>query len=292
MARLRTWAEFEARGFTPAEHKLVQAYKTGVPCVLGEDRPTSSSPERNIRADFLRYLILGGCEMCRPNELGINLEGGWIEGSLDISRCKSEIPIALVNCYFLGAIVTYRSNLDLFSLEGSFVPGLIAQEAQVAGSLFLKNAMLEGWINLWGAKIGGRFDGQKMQLRNPANGGFSAESMFVGAGVDLDHADLEGGLNFLKADIRGDLTCNCIRINHDQKIALNGKDMRLNGDLYAQHCVIDGEVNLSGAEVGGQLRCEYAELRGGSHFSIFAQQAEVGGFVFLRHSMAEHSIDF
>ena len=55
--------EYET-GFEPlgaAEGALVQACVAGKPCELGDgSRPEGPDPARDIRADLLRFLILGG----------------------------------------------------------------------------------------------------------------------------------------------------------------------------------------------------------------------------------------
>lgn len=58
----RVWSEIEALdgGLNDAERKLVAACKAGEVCVLGEERPEGPDPEREVRAEVLRYLILGG----------------------------------------------------------------------------------------------------------------------------------------------------------------------------------------------------------------------------------------
>lgn len=58
----RVWSEIEALGLNDAERMLVAACKAGEVCVLGFERPEGPDPEREVRAEVLRYLILGGCK--------------------------------------------------------------------------------------------------------------------------------------------------------------------------------------------------------------------------------------
>lgn len=62
---IRTWADIDQDSLTPAEIGLIDACKQGAPCVLGDGRRPEAEctdPKRTIRADLLRYLILGGCK--------------------------------------------------------------------------------------------------------------------------------------------------------------------------------------------------------------------------------------
>ena len=71
------WKDIEALGLTKPERKLVEACKRGEPCVLGDGtRPEAPDPEREIRAEVLRYLILGGGRGLRGARAGRAACGG------------------------------------------------------------------------------------------------------------------------------------------------------------------------------------------------------------------------
>ena len=67
MARIREFSDIIEP--TAAEEKLLANCQAGVPTVLGDgERPAGPSGARTVRAEVLRYLILGGCDDCRVDE--------------------------------------------------------------------------------------------------------------------------------------------------------------------------------------------------------------------------------
>jgi hypothetical protein len=51
---------------------------------LGDgQRPENNDPARAVRAEFMRFLLLGGEEGFRPHEKGVRVSGGWVTGALD-----------------------------------------------------------------------------------------------------------------------------------------------------------------------------------------------------------------
>ncbi|MEO1557868.1 MAG: hypothetical protein AAFS01_15660, partial [Pseudomonadota bacterium] len=60
MAIIRTYAEVFKLKPNEAEKDLIEKCQAGEHCALGYDVPTEPSDSRTIRADILRYLLLGG----------------------------------------------------------------------------------------------------------------------------------------------------------------------------------------------------------------------------------------
>ncbi|MGB7262152.1 MAG: hypothetical protein WBC68_08775, partial [Albidovulum sp.] len=95
MARYRTLAEWEGLtgddALTEPERLLIECCQKGEPCSLGDGtRPEGPDPARTIRADLLRYLILGGCAECKLDEAGMRLAGAYIPDpfTLDFATAK------------------------------------------------------------------------------------------------------------------------------------------------------------------------------------------------------------
>lgn len=80
--------QIDPGGLLPAEMKLLNATLTGTACHLGTDREWPERDEIRIRPSLLRFLALGGDESVPIHELGINVEGGFIDGEIDLSRAK------------------------------------------------------------------------------------------------------------------------------------------------------------------------------------------------------------
>ncbi|MEJ1997669.1 MAG: hypothetical protein P8X76_05820 [Maritimibacter sp.] len=166
MERFQSWAEIEAfedarfriTGPTEAEVKLKQAVARGEPCLLDgvpgpyhKTRPNAPKSwehlpgTRHIRADVLRFFLLGGANDAPITEKGTSVDGAWISGKLDISYCQISANTLLGNSYFerrLSASGTaFGANV---SLSGSNLPAFHAVGARIDGQLSLEKISLRG----------------------------------------------------------------------------------------------------------------------------------------------------
>ena len=66
MAHIRTHEELMRLKPTAAEKLLIQHAKAGTVCVLKDGNLPDE--EKTIRAEVLRYLILGGCDACEVDQ--------------------------------------------------------------------------------------------------------------------------------------------------------------------------------------------------------------------------------
>lgn len=75
---------------TPAKTALITACRPGRLCCLGDGtRSESDSAARRIRASLLRLLIVGG--NCDLADRGVDFEGGWIDGQLNLNRHRLRV---------------------------------------------------------------------------------------------------------------------------------------------------------------------------------------------------------
>ena len=118
------------RPLLPAEEDVVAGLPSGDFDRLGDgSRPQSPSEERVIRAHFLRFLLLGGDEDCRPHEKGIRLSGAWIVGVLDLEACRVLRDIGLNNCRFDTAPILNSAVIERLFLDGSAASGASCRAA-------------------------------------------------------------------------------------------------------------------------------------------------------------------
>ena len=114
------------RPLLPAEEEVVARLHSGDFDRLGDgSRPELDDPARAIRAPFLRFLLLGGDEGCRPHEKGIRLTGAWIRGTLDLEACRIFRDIGLKDCRFDAAPILRSAIIDRLFLDGSSLPGFL-----------------------------------------------------------------------------------------------------------------------------------------------------------------------
>lgn len=283
MARLRTWAEWEALegadALTPAERHLVTCCKAGEGCILGDGtRPDAPSPERTIRADLLRYLILGGCEACRIDNLGVQLVGAFVNGTLDISFGQAQYPTSLRNCHFTSQIVAFQSRLKFLNLIGSKLPGLFAHGASVEHSIVLQHAVVNGEICLLDAHIGEKLECSHTIICDPECRAIDAQGARIRGGIFLNkNPTIHGEINLVGSKIGGCIVCEYSKFFNEIWISFNLQRASILGDVYVRHTEVEGTINLSSANIMGDLECVSAEFSKANGRAFIAQGLDVTG---------------
>jgi len=280
MAPLRSYSQIEekrrAGELTPAEEQLLAGCQSGEPVVLDDGtRPERASPERTIRADLLRYLILGGCEAFRTHEHGILAGGAWVDGHLDLAFATARGATVLRNCVFSEEIDATQAHLRRLDLEGGRLKGLLANNCRVAGHVWLNRIESSGSILLAGAAIGGQLACAGARLDGGGGEALNAQGAQVTGGVSFAAATTTGEVSFSGATIGGQLSCNGAGLDGGGGLALNAQAARVSGGVFLEALTSRGEVSFSGATIVGQFICEGATLDGGGGPALNAQRLRV-----------------
>ena len=269
-------------GLSPAEKKLLHACTRGEECVIGDGtRPTSAARENKLRASFLRYLILGGCDDVPIHRKGIVLVGAFIDcpnDKLDLDSTDIKQDINLVNCSLDGSVNLLGAKCQTLSLQGSSIKGLIADRLQTSGGVFLRNGFqaIEN-VRLLGAKIsgdlsctGGKFNGLPYSL--------TCDSAEIGGNILLKNRFLASGkIRLFGVKIKLDLTCR------DGKFldSLSVPNAFIGGNVWLDEGFqIKGTVGFRNAEIGGNIICSGATFHNKDK-AIQANKATIKGNVIL-----------
>ena len=252
MARIREFSDIIEP--TAAEEKLLENCRAGVPTVLGDgERPAGPSGARTVRAEVLRYLILGGCDDCRVDESGIYLAGAYVNGALDLNDATAKHLIGLDKCRFENAVEAQQLEAPLVSFQGSFLPGLNLERAKIRGSVFLSEGFhATGEVSLSGAVIGGQLECSNGRFDNASGHALNAQAVRVAGAVFLKgdfHAT--GQVRLSGAVIGGQLTCRNGRFENEKGDALIAERMRVKESFIWRGVRVDtGSINLNAASVG------------------------------------------
>ncbi len=252
MARIREFSKIIEP--TAAEEKLLANCQAGVPTVLGDGkRPAGPSGARTVRAEVLRYLILGGCDDCRVDESGIDLEGAYVSGALDLRFATAKHPISLDRCRFENAVEAMQLEAPLVSFQGSFLPGLNLQGANIHGNVFLRNKFhATGKVSLSGAVIGGSLDCSNGRFDNASGHSLNAQAVRVTGDVFLnDRFHATGEVSLSGAVIGGQLDCHNGRFKNEKGDALIAQRMRVKESFIWRGVRVDtGSIDMNAASVG------------------------------------------
>ena len=154
----------------PAEVKLVRAATKGDIAVCdpskGLDDPTNYpakakqwGPEREIRAELIRWL----CAHRRARKLidpkGIRVLGAKITGPLDLNSTDVPFPLRVERCCLSEGVTLIGLHVPELSFNGSWTQFIHADGAEVKGCVCLGEGFhAQGIVHLNGATIGGDLD--------------------------------------------------------------------------------------------------------------------------------------
>jgi hypothetical protein len=291
--RYRTFQDWESLGgadkLTAPEHALIDACRNGVPCKLGDgSRPTGHDPARTIRADLLRYLILGGCDNCRVAEAGVVLKGAYIRDHLDLDFVVVKGQTSLTNCRFAVAISALQTRFELLNLGGTALPRLNADGVKVIGSVILNRgfAATEG-VSLVGAKIGVQLACGDGHFENAGGRALDALGVEVNGSIYLlREFRAAGEVCLVGARIGGRLACDNGQFENADGYALNAERAEISGGVFLRYGFkAVGEVRLAGARIGDRLTCEGGHFQNANGDALNAQRLRVEGSIIWRNVM-------
>jgi hypothetical protein len=209
---------------TQAEQQVLAELDTGEDIRLGDgELPSEDAGEdRQLRACFVRWLALGGDDDHRLHEKGLRVAGALItsDGPAGVETPGLDLARDLVffNCRFADPPLLRSARLEGLFLDGSILPGLIADRLQTRGGVHLRRAEVTGEVRLASAQIGGNLDCADAKITNAG-----------GTALDADNAKVTNAVHR----------------------ALNADSAKVTGTFFLRKgAKIDGLLDLTGAELG------------------------------------------
>ncbi len=238
------------RPLTPAEERIIADLAVGEFDRLGDGRrPESDDRSREVRASFLRFLILGGDERHRPHEKGVRVSGGWISGLLDLEGARIPRDIGLTDCRFDAVPVLRYAVIDNLFLDGSALPGLDAERLEARGGVSLKGAAVSGELRLSGSRLDGNLSLDGASVSCPGRAALTADGIALRS-VELRGARIDGETRMTAARVDGDLDLTGARLSHPDGEALHLNRTVVRGGLFLRGgAQIKGALDLTGASV-------------------------------------------
>lgn len=291
----RSLSDFGDR--SQAEQRLLDACRAGRAAVLGSKVPELATISNRVRADFLRFLVLGGDEHAPVHELGVYLQGAFVEGQLNLNGCHIKVNVNLPNCYFISALSMENAKLDgMLSLEGShLVHGLNAGMLRCASDvMFTRGFRTLSTVSLLGAKIDGSlcFRGGLFEVLQ--GDAISADNVNVIGNIFLDEGfKATAMVNLLGAHIGGNLDCSGGQFKVEEGVALIADGAIVKGNINL--CVYEdpfeavGEVRLMGVVIDGDLNCCGGSFKSNNH-ALSADRIQVKGSIFFKDGFAADGV--
>lgn len=281
----------EIRDLSEAERQVWDAFplgrlvdfrqRTREPADLGADW----GPERTVRADVLRALLIDG-----PRQEGetpyLRLNGARITGKLDLQYAEVAGAIHLWACYFDEELDIYGAQLRQLNLGWSVFPGLYGVGLRVDGSLRMTGVRVRGIVRLGGARISGALFLDRAQLGEEGAAIDPDQPVLTLNRVNIDDdltADqgftAHGMVRLTGAVVAGTITFDDAVLSNPGGTALQASNLSGGTDLHAMRLTARGRINLPGARIPGQVNLEGARLSNPGGTALRA--SVVGGSLWL-----------
>lgn len=282
---------------TPAECRVRDAFPLGEGVDFRESpdedpaEGASWGPERTVRAEVLRALLIGGS--ADDGEVaGLKLSGARVTGRLNLMYGTVDHPVRLRFCHFEQAPNLYGARLRALVLSDSVLPGLTAGTLRVEGVLRLSCCRIAGQVRLQGAKISGAvfLNGARIgrppapdaPLPDPGAPDATAEPA-----LQLNHAEVgtdvwavglvaHGQVRLNGATLGGQLNLDDAELRTPGGTALHAETLTVGTDLRAMRLRAHGRVNLSGSRIPHQLNLAYARLSNPGGPALRASSCVIG----------------
>ncbi|WP_116132415.1 hypothetical protein [Tropicimonas sp. IMCC34043] len=271
-----------------AEVLLRDGIGSGEVVVVSDGRPGPDAGEAvQVRASFLRYLLLGGCAgLPAPvHENGVALYGGRITGTLDLEGCDPGGNLTLLSCHFDAAPILRDARLGNLRLGACYLPGLLADRLLLGGNAVLNYSKVEGKVCLSGAKLGGdlSFIGVELSALT-ADIALSADRLSAGGYAFLNYLKSSGEVSLMGVKLGGDLSCtNAVLMAGENGYAFSADGLSAAGTVFLDNLMALGEVRLPSVKLGGNLNCVGAGISAGrSGRAFYADGISVTGVLVLQ----------
>ncbi|MFC8124040.1 membrane-associated oxidoreductase [Streptomyces sp. NPDC057302] len=291
----------EITDLTPAERRVWQAFSLGDGVDFrarsedgespGDDPLAGASwgPERTVRAEVLRALLLNG--PTQDGEIaGMKLTGARITGYLNLMYGTVEHPVRLRSCHFDEAPNLNGAQIRTLALNDSVLPGFMGATLRVEQALRISCCRIAGPVRLAGAQITGAFFANGAELGTPPEPGASpaldpeaaAEAVLqlnhavIGSDVWAPDLVAHGQVRMNGATVGGQVNLDGAELGGAGEVALEVETLSVGTDLRAKRLRARGAVNMSGARIPRHVNLAYARLSHPGGTALRASSCVIG----------------
>jgi hypothetical protein len=233
-----------------AERKLLDCARRGNTAWISNERPEKKVAGNSIRAEFLRFLILGGDDFAPVHEKGVNLAGAFIEGILDLEGSKVDFSIYAILCKFDSDIILYDATTRGVTLSQSSLKSILGDRLRCSGSISMRDVRVEGETRLLGSSISGNLE---LKDSSFVNDGIAIllDSAEIGGNIFANgHFEAVGEVRLLQARVSREVTFDGASFRNESGAALSCDYLRVGGAFFFRELrEIQGSTSLSGADV-------------------------------------------
>lgn len=243
-------------GIERNEEQLTSASKNKNIIEIFKGRPTEKTEHNEMRADFLRWLILTSEVIIDPK--GIEVQRAWVSGKLDLEHVHCLHVLSFFHSVFEEVLLLRGATTKSIHMNGSLCKkGIDADGLICHGNLNLRKGFeSEDEVRFLIARIEGEIDcsNAKFKALNGKENVLSCDGINVEGAVTLANSYFEGTVRFVGAEIRSNFDCTqaTFQALKEEKKALCCDSMTAGGLILRENCkILRGILDLSNVTVGG-----------------------------------------
>lgn len=277
----RSLSDFEP--LFPLEEALLEACSKGEVAQGDAECPETSSEQNQVRAEFIRFLLLGADDSTAIHENGVQLSKAYISGVLDLRYAAVDYILSLRVCTFER--ITVFSNVRFkqsVSLSGSRLKGLKARRVSIRGDFTASKIQTSHSVDLNGASVGGDVNFSGALLQSGSNYSLSAIDAMIKGGLFLaDGFSADGLVRVVGAEVGGQFNCRGGAFLSDEK-SLDAGNIKVGRGVFLiggfKSC---GEVLFIAASVKAQFCIQNATLSCKNGLTLTADRILVNGNLYM-----------
>jgi hypothetical protein len=285
------WLRRDRPDLTPVERRLWDAYPTGAPVVLGDDRPDGTNdPGRVVRAEVIAALLLGAHDRAPGRVPAVRLSGARITGALNVSGGEVGCELRLRNCVLEQAPDFSNAQARQMRFGDCSMPGFDGGGLRVDGFFSLSGSEIDGEVRLIRGYISGGFRLNGATIRNPGGYALFGGGLTVDAGAFLRDSDITGGVRLTGARMTGGLFLERTTLRDPDGFALDGENIVVDDRLECSGFTAEGTVRLRGARINGTLSFHEAMMGARERRALHLSHAQIKELILTPRAAIEGEV--
>lgn len=269
----------------PLEEQLLINCRTGNSSLLTSadyTKPLVRADNVIVRAEFLRFLLLGGDKDSPVCERGVELGGAWIEGKLNLESARLPTGFKMFGCIFSSPIDLTDAIVDgSVYLAVCEIPGIRADRVNVRGLFSLHSSVLNGTVVLNSGKIGGDLFFENARFQSSSGVALQGIGLNIGGDIDFKGVVVSGQVNISTAIISGALNAESANFINSKEFSINACRSKIGNGILFEKAKISGELIFMGVVVEGDVDFSTTELDVESGDALSMDRAFIGGNLWL-----------
>jgi hypothetical protein len=256
--------------------------RPGEPGANELDGASQWGPERVVRGEVIRALLLGACPAEPGYAPAVRLRGARITGRLDLMGAAVTSNLVCEYCYFEDEIRLVEASTRTVRIVDSRFPGLNGTRLRADGIVNLAQCTIDGVLRLDQAKVTGQVSIRSASIM-PGSGDAELSAAGLTVDGDLDWVGLvvRGPVYLSGARISGSADLRRARFQCPDARAFTLSHAEIGGKVMAEGLQVEGETRLHNARISGNIQFQRARMDNPGGMTLTGGGLSVSGGIFF-----------